>query len=228
MLIKESYSVDPTTSFDLEIAPAPPGKKCPLIVVVHGNLGLGEPFGSLLRSFTEELADLGFVAALPSFYLDGVGNPMDSDVLGKLPALTAAIRHLSSRPDVDASRLGLAGFSLGGGISMAYINSVPANTVSAFANFYGYVAPLLSGRVTKFPPTILFHNSNDEVVKPSENSEPLVDELAKAGIVCEPVGAPYGWYNDHWSLGFNHAFEPDGYADKGSRKRAGNWLVKYV
>ena len=228
MLTKESYAVDQTTSFDVQIAAAPPGKKLPLVVVVHGNFGLGAPFGGLLRSFTEELAALGFVAALPTYYTGGTGNPMDSDIGGKLPALTAAIRHLSKRADVDASRLGLAGFSLGGGISMAYINSVPAGTVRAFADFYGYVSPLLGDGVAKFPPTILFHNGNDPVVRPAENSEPLIEALSKAMIVHEPAGAPYGWYKDHWEQGLNHAFAPGGLADIDSRKRAGEWISKYV
>jgi dienelactone hydrolase len=111
--------------------------------------------------------------------------------------VTAAIRHLSKRSDVDASRLGLVGFSLGGGISMAYINSVTAGTVRVFANFYGYVAPLLGNGVAKFPPTIVFHNANDPVVRPAENSEPLIKMLSKAKIIHEPASTPYGWYNDH-------------------------------
>lgn len=228
MLTKESYAVDSTTSFDVEIAASPTGKKLPLVVVVHGNFGLGDPFGKLLRGFTEELAALGFVAALPTYYTGETGNPQDSDIEGKLPALTAAIGHLSKRADVYPSRLGLAGFSLGGGISMAYINSVPAGTVRAFADFYGYVEPLIGDGVAKFPPTIVFHNGNDPVVRPAENSEPLIEALSKANIVHEPAGAPYGWYNDDWELGLNHAFEPGGQADNDSRTKAGQWIAKYV
>jgi carboxymethylenebutenolidase len=228
MLTKESYPVNSTTSFDVEIAPAPPGKKLPLVVIVHGNFGLGAPFGGLLRSFTEEIAALGFVAALPTYYAGGIGNPLDTDIAGKLPALTAAISHLSKRADVDASRLGLVGFSLGAGISMAYINSMPAGTVRAFADFYGYVAPLLGDGVAKFPPTIVFHNANDGIVNPAVNSEPLLNALATATIVHEPAVPPYAWYNDRWELGLNHVFAPGGQADIDSRKRAGEWMLKYV
>jgi dienelactone hydrolase len=46
MLTKETYAVDPANSFDVEIVAAPPGKKLPLVVVVHGNFGLGAPFGA--------------------------------------------------------------------------------------------------------------------------------------------------------------------------------------
>jgi|694.fasta_scaffold91750_3 dienelactone hydrolase len=228
MLIKESYAVDSTTSFDIEIAAAPSGMKLPLVIVVHGNFGLGAPFGQLLRSFTEQLAALGFVSALPAYYTNGRGNPLDTDIAGKLPALTAAFNHLSRRPDVDASRLALAGFSLGAGVSMAFINAMPAGTVRAFANFYGYVAPLITGGVTKFPPTIVFHNGGDPVVKPSENSEPLIDALAVANIAHEPDMGAYNWYSDHWELGLNHAFAPGGFADVDSRNRAGNWIAKHI
>lgn len=228
-LKKEPYTVDPSTSFDLEIAAAPPGQKLPLVVVVHGNLGLADQFGAQLRDFTKDLAALGFVAALPTYYQEGLGNPQDVDIAGKLPALTAAIRHLSKRADVDASRIGLVGFSLGGGLSMAYINSMPAGTVRAFADFYGYVSPLLGGGVERFPPTIVFHNSIDPIVPPAEHSEPLIKALAKAKIIHEPAGPPYPWYkNEYWEKGFNHAFAPRGSADIDSRKRAGQWMVKYV
>jgi carboxymethylenebutenolidase len=68
-MIHESYSVDPTTSFDIDIAPAPAdGKKYPVVVLVHGNFGLAAPFGRQLLDFTDEIAALGYLAALPSYY----------------------------------------------------------------------------------------------------------------------------------------------------------------
>ena len=112
---------------------------------------------------------------------------------------------------------------------MAYINSVSPGTVSAFADFYGIVSPLLSGGVTKFPPTIVFHNAIVPIVVPSLNSEPLVDALSKANIEHEPTGSTYNWYaQEQWEQGGNHAFLTDGVADTDSRQRAGQWMAKYV
>lgn len=166
---------------------------------------------------------------MPSYYPGSRGAGLDTDITGKLPALTAAIRHLSKRADVDASRIGLVGFSLGAGISMAYINSMPAGTVRAFADFYGYVSPLLAGGVEKFPPTIVLHYSGDPIVPPVEHSEPLIQALAKAKIIHEPAGPPYPWYKiDDQEKGHYHDFAPGGPADLDSRKRAGQWMVKYV
>lgn len=231
MLIKDVFFVDATTSFPVEIAVAGVSGKLPLVVIVHGNFGVAPPFGRQLRNFTEEIASLGFVAALPVYYPGGAGNPFDSDIFGKVSILSAAIKHLSRRPDVDPARVGLVGFSLGGGISMAYINSASPGSVRAFVDFYGFVGPLLGGAgggASGLPPTIVFHNVNDRVVTPSENSEPLIKALSLARVVHEPEGPPFDWYNESWGIGLNHAFRPGGHADVESRKRAGKWLLKYV
>lgn len=108
------------------------------------------------------------------------------------------------------------------------INSMPAGTVRAFADFYGYVAPLLRDGVAKFPPTIVFHNAIDRVVPPAVNSEPLLEALETESIVHEPSRSSPTWYSDRWELGLNHAFAPGGVADIDSRDRACRWIAKYV
>jgi hypothetical protein len=100
--------------------------------------------------------------------------------------------------------------------------------VSVFVDFYGYVGTKLAGGVANFPPTIIFHNKNDKQFVPAaEHSEPLAKALATAGKTYEPV-PPYNWYDDHWELGANHAFNPGGSADKDSRERTAKWLVKHM
>ena len=122
MLLLQTYDAGAGTTFDIEIAPAPTGgKKYPVVVLIHGNLGLRAPFGAQLRDFTDEIASLGYLAALPSYYPAGGANPDDQDIGSHLPALRAAVAHISRRPDADIARLGLVGFSLGGGVAMSYI-----------------------------------------------------------------------------------------------------------
>jgi carboxymethylenebutenolidase len=144
-----------------------------------------------------------------------------------VPALTAAIEHLRGRPDADLDRLGLVGFSLGGGIAMSYIAASPAGSVDVFVDFYGYVAPLLGAGVGKFPPTIIFHNEHDPVVRVSENSKPLADALEAAGITHDPV-RPYRWYQGNWEPGFGHAFQPGGRDDAASRAGTKTWLTTHM
>jgi dienelactone hydrolase len=227
-MIRETYQVTATESFDIEVAPAPTdGKRYPMVVVLHGNFGLVAPFGEQLRSITEEIAALGYLAALPSYYETGASKPTDADLAAHVPALVAAIKHLSGRADADPNRLALVGFSLGGGIAASYVVSSSVGSVRAFVDYYGYVQPLLGAGIAKFPPTIIFHNTTDPIVPVAKNSEPLADALAAAGIEHEPV-RPYTWYSDNWEGGALHAFRPGGPADLDSRKRCKAWLTEHL
>ena len=224
----DEFTTSAGDKFNIEIAPAPKdGKKHPVVVLVHGNFGLVGTFGDQLRNFAKEIAGLGYLAALPNLYLDAEPHPTDTDIAGKLPTLKAAIKHLSdNRPDGDIARLGLVGFSLGGGVAMSYINDSTAGAVKVFADFYGLVEPLLGDGVAKFPPTIIFHNKNDKrFVPPDKNSLPLADALAKS---TPKIEHEYHEYDEVWALGFNHAFEPGKHADTDSRDRTKKWLAKYL
>jgi carboxymethylenebutenolidase len=227
MLTVESYATDSGESFDIEIAPAPAdGKRYPVVVLIHGNLGLANPFGPQLRDFTQEIAKLNYLAALPAYYPSGQSNLRDTNIDSHMPALAAAIKHLRRRSDADSARLGLVGFSLGGGIAMSFITASPAGTVDVFADFYGYVAPLLSAGVAKFPPTIIFHNKNDGLfVPPAQNSVPLADALAAS---TPKIEHEYHEYDEVWAEGFNHAFEPGKAADTASRSLSKAWLTKHM
>jgi dienelactone hydrolase len=221
----KTYTTDSGEKFDIEIAPAPvDGKKYPVVVLVHGNLGLIDPYGTQLRDFTEDIAKLGYLAALPSYYPTGHSDLRDTDIRSHVPALAAAVKYLSGRADADPTRLGLVGFSLGGGAAASYIATSPRGAVQVFADFYGYVAPVLSSGVAHFPPTIIFHNEADPVVRVAENSEPLVKALAGHPTIEHE----YHGYKDNWEAGYLHAFKPGGLADVDSRARTESWLTRHM
>ena len=68
-MIVEHYTTALGETFDIEIAPAPAdGRRYPVVVVIHGNLGLADPFGTQLRKFTEDIAGLGYLAALQPIF----------------------------------------------------------------------------------------------------------------------------------------------------------------
>ncbi|WP_165227047.1 dienelactone hydrolase family protein [Aquisphaera insulae] len=221
------------------------GKKYPVVVVVHGNFGLVGDSGTQLAQFTEAIGALGYVAALPSLYSDGVPHLFDADITHKVPILEAAIEHVGKKhaSTADVDRLALVGFSLGGGIAMSYIQRHQAGRLKAFIDFYGYVNPLLGSGVSKFPPTLIFHNSNDRrFVNPDMNSRLLEKALvAHDKAVDDHNRSTSGaklTHIDHEYLEYtetnpnpevaNHVFTPGGKADVESRKLTLDWLQKYM
>ena len=73
----------------------------------------------------------------------------------------------------------------------------------------------------------IFHNEHDPIVRVAENSVPLADALAAAGITHQPV-RPYSWYQGRWQRGLGHAFEPGSQDDKNSRADTEAWFKTYM
>jgi carboxymethylenebutenolidase len=194
------------------------GKKHPLIVLVHGNFGLGVPYGDQIRGFAKDLAGRGYMTAVPQYYRDD--EPHLSDTTPHVQTLADAIAALAGRPGADSDRLGLIGFSLGAATAMTLIASNAPGTVKVLADFYGFLTPTIRGGVSMFPPTIIFHNKNDQIV-PVQNSEDL-DRLLPKTLYHELVR-----YDEQGQLA-NHAFKPGGAADVDSRSKATAWFAKHL
>jgi dienelactone hydrolase len=207
-------------SYNITVHPPPSGgKRFPMILLVHGNFGVGAPYGDQIQDFAKDLAGRGYVAAVPQYYEDD--RPHLDDTAPHDRTLADAIAAVATRPDVDAERLGLVGFSLGAATAMTFIASKPAGTVKALADFFGFLTPSIRAAVGKFPPTIIFHNKHDRIV-PVQNSEDL-DRLLP-GTIAHQLVPPYG---EQWQE-VNHAFQPGGAADLDSRARTADWFVKHL
>ncbi len=119
----------------------------PGVIVVHELLGLTDD----IRRITRRFADSGCAALAPNLF-DGVG-PKPICIArtirayhhggGRaLAALEAARSMLSLRPEVDGSRIGVAGFCMGGGFALLLGRQ---SGVNAAAAFYGDVPDNLEG-----------------------------------------------------------------------------------
>jgi carboxymethylenebutenolidase len=113
----------------------------PGVIVIHEIFGLNDD----IRRLTGMVADLGYVALAPDLY-DGPGM-RSICVLRTLLAmrrgsgqafedLDAARAFLQKQPKVDASKIGVIGFCLGGGFALIYAVRAP---LGAAAVFYGDV-----------------------------------------------------------------------------------------
>jgi dienelactone hydrolase len=97
---------------------------------------------------------------------------------------------------VDAGRLGILGFSLGGHFALSQAMAPPSGiSLKCVVDFFGPVVnPPLTGNRAAMPPVLIQHGEQDDLVKISD-SQQLVTELRAAGKT-EGVGYTLMTYRD--------------------------------
>ena len=98
----------------------------PGVVVLHEIFGLNDD----IRRITDRFAASGYAAFAPDLYRHGnralcltrlLAGGVSADAERRtLADVEDARRHLAARPEVDGSRLAVAGFCLGGGIALLF------------------------------------------------------------------------------------------------------------
>ncbi len=149
--------------------PSDPGKY-PGVLVIHGSGGmtLGGPS---FRETARGLAKRGYVAHVVH-YFDLTGTTIaDRSTMEKhfarwMRTLAEAITYLENQPNVDAKRIGLVGFSLGGFLSVSL--SVYDHRVLAVADYFGGLPDVLAKDVKNLPPLLILHGDADLIVPVAE------------------------------------------------------------
>ena len=132
--------------------PAAPGRH-PACLILHGTFGLLPEDPDDILSFGDALAKKGIVVVLPHDFESTRTEPGKGVLLlidAKLPAwkaaCAAALVFMRDYARLDAGRLGVLGFSLGGHIALAQGVSPPAGTsLKCVVDFFG---PVLNPRLT--------------------------------------------------------------------------------
>ncbi len=143
MLHEEEVNIDVGDGRTVEAAlalPEPAATPAPAILVLHEIFGLTDDIRRIARRF----AQAGYVALAPDLFGAGFrpacivraiaalrrreGRPFDD--------LDSARGWLAARPEVDAARVGVAGFCMGGGFALMY---GALSEIGAVATFYGDV-----------------------------------------------------------------------------------------
>ncbi|KPK17040.1 MAG: hypothetical protein AMJ62_02970 [Myxococcales bacterium SG8_38] len=169
----------------------------PGVVVIHDILG----YSADLRRHCERFADAGYAAIGPDLYRGGrpicVVKTLASMATGKgfaFEVIDAARAWLATRADVDARRIGVVGFCMGGGFALL---AAADQTFAVAAPFYG-VVPKNAARLEGLCPTIAQYGAKDTVYL--SHAKRLSHHLEELGIehevlIHEDVG--HSFMNDH-------------------------------
>ncbi len=175
--------------------------------MLHGKAGLGEG----QRSYASWLATQGYVALAPDYFtpIGMTAEKFDASfyttsVDQAREVMAQGLEALKSLSYVDAKRLGVVGFSLGG-----YFTFIMASRddVKGIVSYYGAYAPTL--RAPRYPladiiaqikaPVLMFHGDKDELV-PIADANTAADLLKKNNKQYEYIIYP----------GVGHAFDIQG------------------
>ena len=137
----------------------------PGVVVIHDITG----FSADLRRHCQRFADAGYVAIAPDLYHGRspgcVVKTLSSMRTGKgfaYEVIDATREVLAARQDVDANRICVAGFCMGGGFALL---AAANQTYAVAAPFYGAV-PHKASRLDGLCPTIAQYGAQDTVFLP--------------------------------------------------------------
>ena len=196
----------PTQDGDLSAFVATPsssGEPAPGVLVLHELFGLNDD----IRRIAQRFADNGYVALAPDLY--SVGPPLKPICMRRtMQALSsgsgrvfddieAARRSLAERDDVDASRLAVAGFCMGGGFAILH---AAHSDVGVAADFYGAV-PTDVAALDGICPVMGAYGARDGVF--GNQAERLRGHLEQLGVEHEVTVYPdagHSFMNRHGQI----------------------------
>ena len=177
--------------------------KRPAILIVQEWWGLTEHIKDIARRYAAE----GYVAIVPDLYSRlGHALPTDAGEAGKLmnalkqedglTDLNATVAYLKSVPEVDATRIGVTGFCMGG--SYALMLPCVSSEIKAAVPFYGQV-PNPDTPIQKLACPVLYLYGEDDGWITKVDVQRLVAALKKynkTGEIKTYPGAPHAFFRD--------------------------------
>ena len=177
--------------------------KRPAIIVVQEWWGLNNHIKDIARRYAAE----GYVAIAPDLY-SRLGHTVTADPneAGKLmnslrqedglKDLNATVAYLKTVPDVDANRLGVTGFCMGG--SYALMLPCVNSSIKAAVPFYGQV-PNPDAPIKNLAAPVLYIYGEDDGWITKADVQRLANALKKynkPGEIKTYPGASHAFFND--------------------------------
>ena len=237
----QSYNVSGTLYMP-ENSPTP----CPAVVVVHGTSGIdsrGEFYRASILNLGIAFFEVNFMTGI---YTTPANRPQNSSFV---PLAFAALKELQKIPAIDSARIGIMGFSLGGGVTLrTAVEKNRALWMGTDKGFASHVAfyPASKGFINEFgngnnpmtgAPMIIFYGTEDSYGDGS--SVPalkrlLLEKYQFEVLTVEYAGTHHGFnrngpplhYNDPASTGGKGYIAWDAKAANDSRTQVVDFLRK--
>ncbi len=178
-------------------------EKRPAVIVVQEWWGLNEHVKDIARRYAKE----GYVTIAPDLY-SRLGNKVtkDPNEAGRLmnqlkqedglKDLSATVAYLKALPGVDAGRVGVTGFCMGGSYALMFpcTNAV----IKAAVSFYGQV-PNPDTPIQRLACPVLYIYGEDDGWITKADVQRLgaaLKKYGKTGEIKTYPGAPHAFFND--------------------------------
>ena len=160
-------------------SPMMPGKY-PAVIVLHGSDGMDQG-GDNYRTVAQLLADAGYVALIVH-YFDRTGMPANPEKAAEDPdhfkawvsTIHDTVKYARKLCDVDGSRIGVVGFSLGGYLATAA--ATESSRLKVVVEVSGGIPDEYAEKMKSMPPTLIIHGGKDKVV-PVDHAYKLRDAI---------------------------------------------------
>ncbi|MFM8541617.1 MAG: dienelactone hydrolase family protein [Nitrospira sp.] len=177
----------------------------PAIIVVQEWWGLNEHIKDVARRYAQQ----GYVVIAPDLY-SRFGNTVvpngNSDEAGRLMSalkqedglkdLKATVAYLKTVPEVDAARIGVTGFCMGG--SYALMLACVSRDIKAAVPFYGQVPSPDAALQNLAAPVLYIYGEEDGWITKTDVQRlaGALKKYNKVGEIKTYPGAPHAFFND--------------------------------
>jgi dienelactone hydrolase len=171
----------------------------PAVVMLHGAAGTVAQRGAI---YGPQLAAMGIAVLVIDTF--GARRDMATSFIGRVLNITetmfvadayAGLRYLASRPEIDSSRVVLAGFSWGGMAAMYAMYrqlADPLGNELRFAGHAAFYAPCIARFAdsrTTGAPLLMLYGGKDELIRP-DRCEQVADDLRAGGSDVRIIAYP--------------------------------------
>jgi carboxymethylenebutenolidase len=192
----------------------------PAVILLHGSIGIQPANLNLAKILSKH----GYVSVVLDYYAGFGGLPPKSrkqweKLAGWSSNVKNCVKYLQSLPEVEKNRIGLVGFSRGGGLAMLLSGQI--SSVKAVVAFYPSIKFVNRASIA---PVLLLHGSKDKLI-PLYKVETLYYDLLNRGKTAELKiyeGAGHGFERYTKKKVYSHS------AAKDAKNRTVKFLDKYL